>query len=470
VIPENLKYRNITTNSRDVKKGDLFVAVKGNNFDGHDFIDEAFKKGAIKAVVENEKFKSKNVIVVKDTRKTLSMIAAKFYDNPSKELNVIGITGTNGKTTTSLLIDKIFSDAGFKTGLIGTIFYRIDRKKFSSDMTTPGALRVNKFLRMMADAGCAYAILEISSHALEQERVKDVGLDVAIFTNLTREHLDYHRDLDGYFGAKTKIFNNLKKGGIAVLNVDDPRVATLKKKIKGKVLTYGYQSGADVRATGIIADINGSSFRVLTSAGRIRISTKLIGCHNISNILAAISTALILNIDLEDAANSIRLFKNAPGRLEAVCMGQDFSVFVDYAHTDDALKNVVSALRKYSTNRLITVFGCGGDRDRTKRPRMGKIAARASDYTIITSDNPRSENPLLIAKEIEKGIKAISSEYSIVLDRKQAINRALNMANKGDIVLVAGKGHEEVQIVGSKRSNFSDRETIMKLLKKRKSF
>jgi len=469
-LTSNLRYKNIVTHSKDVKKGDLFIALKGSSYNGHDFVEEALRKGAACAITEKKMQADKRIICVKDARKYLSNVAAEFYGFPSKKLKIIGVTGTNGKTTVSFLTEKILSDAGFKTGIVGTICYKIGRKKIHADMTTPDALKLNKILRMMIGAGSEYAILEISSHALDQKRASEVLLDIAVFTNLTPEHLDYHGDLDSYFEAKAKIFNNLKTYGVAVVNIDDPRSEKLKRRIKKKTFFYGLNAKADIRAVNISQDIKGSTFRVLTPSGAVTIKTKLIGLYNVYNILAALTCAYVSNVKISCIRDSIYCFKNVPGRLEAVRMGQGFDVFIDYAHTDDALSNVISTLRQRSKRRLITVFGCGGDRDCAKRPQMGKTSGRGSDYTIITSDNPRTENPYKIAKDIEKGIKQVSSNYSVVLDRKKALIQALNMADKGDVVLVAGKGHEEVQIVGNRRIRFSDRcvvRTILQEIKKK---
>ncbi len=480
-----MKFRNIVSNSKDVKKGDLFVAVKGEHFDGHDFVEEAFRKGAVAAIVEtqnsklktptegspeqsrgiNHNSKVKSIIRVRDTRAELSKLAARFYNNPSKKMKVIGITGTNGKTTTSFLVDKILTDAGFKTGLIGTILYRVGKRKIGANRTTPDALRLNSILHQMTEVKTDYAVLEISSHALQQKRVNDIYYDIALFTNLTPEHLDYHKDMDAYFRAKAKIFNNLKNNGIALLNKDDSRTRVLLKEINKKIFTYGINNTADIMASEIESNIKGSSFKVTTPSGKLLIKTKLLGLHNISNILAAVSVTYVCNLNLRGIQISINSFHNMPGRLESIhTKGDDFSVFVDYAHTEDALGKVLFTLRSYAEKGIITVFGCGGNRDKFKRPRMGKISTEISDYTIITNDNPRGELPGEIAKDIEKGINSKSAKYSIILDRKEAIRKALETAQKGDIVLIAGKGHENVQVIGNKRIKFNDGEVVKELL------
>ncbi len=463
-----MKFRNIASNSKDVKKGDLFIAVKGEHFDGHEFVREAFRRGAVAAIVENRASSTKNkkIIEVRDTREELSRLAAEFYDYPSKKMKVIGITGTNGKSTSSFLLDRILTDAGFKTGLIGTIVYKIGKRKIRADRTTPDALRLNNILHQMTGVKTDYAILEISSHALEQKRVNDIYYDMALFTNLTPEHLDYHKDMDVYFKAKARIFNNLKDNGIAILNKDDSRTGILLKEINKKIFTYGINNKADIMATEIESNIKGSSFKVITPRGKCLLKTKLLGLHNISNILAAVSMGCVCNLSLRQIQKSIKSFHNMPGRLESIHTRGDFSVFVDYAHTEDALGKVLFTLRSYAEKRIITVFGCGGNRDKSKRPRMGKIATEVSDYTIITNDNPRGELPGEIAKDIEKGINSKGVKYSIILDRKEAIQKALETAQKGDIVLIAGKGHETEQVIGHRRIKFDDREVVRRLLKK----
>ncbi|MCK4463817.1 MAG: UDP-N-acetylmuramoyl-L-alanyl-D-glutamate--2,6-diaminopimelate ligase [Candidatus Omnitrophica bacterium] len=406
------------------------------------------------------------MITVKDTREELSRLAAGFYDYPSKKMKVIGITGTNGKTTTSFLLDRILTDAGFKTGLIGTILYKIGKRKITANRTTPDALRLNNILHQMIGVKTDYAILEISSHALEQKRVNDIYYDMALFTNLTPEHLDYHKDMDAYFKAKAKIFNNLKDNGIAILNKDDSKTRILLKKINKKIFTYGINSKADIMAAEIESNIKGSSFKVITPSGKCLLKTKLLGLHNISNILAAVSASCVCNLSLRQIQKSINSFHNMPGRLESIHTRGGFSVFVDYAHTEDALGKALFTLRSYAEKRIITVFGCGGNRDKSKRPRMGKIATKISDYTIITNDNPRGELPGKIAKDIEKGINSKGAKYSIILDRKEAIRKALETARKGDMVLIAGKGHETEQVIGHRRIKFDDREVVRRLLKK----
>lgn len=468
-----IAYKNICTNSKDVKKGNIFVAIKGARFDGHDFVGEAFKRGAVAAVVEDKNLKygalnkDQKIIVVDDTKYELSRLASLFYGNPSRKLKVIGITGTNGKTTTAFLLDKIFTDAGVKTGVVGTIYYKVDGAAVPADRTTPDALRLNKFLSDMVSSGTACAILEVSSHALQQDRTGHIFYDEAVFTNLTPEHLDFHKEMDSYFEAKAKIFDNLKSHGSAFLNVDDPRSKDLIKRIDKKIYTYGISAKSDIQAFGIKKNITGSEASIVTPWGDLRIRTGLLGSHNISNILAAVAVSGASGLDIKKAEESVNNFQGVPGRLQLVNNGQDFFVFIDYAHTEDALYKVLMNFKEFAEKRIITVFGCGGDRDKSKRPLMGKVSSELSEYTIVTSDNPRSESPAEIAREVEKGISAEKRNYRIILDREKAVRAAIKMAEKGDIVLIAGKGHEVEQIIGNKRLRFNDYEVAADELKRR---
>ena len=470
---EKLTFKNIVTNSKDTNPGDLFVAIKGSRFDGHNYVEEAAKKGAAFCLVSKDVWKTRTtkigatpIVVVGDTRLELSRLVAENYGIPSTKLKVIGITGTNGKTTVSFLLDKILSDLGFNTGVVGTVFYKIGQKKIDGERTTPDALQLNYLLHRMVEENVDYVIMEVSSHALHQKRTAHVYYDAAVFTNLTPEHLDYHGTMADYFKSKLKIFDNLKANGIAILNNDEPKTKLIRKRISGKILTYAVNKKADIVAHDIKTAINGSEFKVVTPGDKLSIKTKLIGAHNISNILSAVATAYTFGLDLKGIEKSINSFQEPPGRLESIKEGQPFKVFVDYAHTEDALEKILLALRPYTKGHLITIFGCGGDRDKTKRSRMGKVSGKYSDFTIITSDNPRSENPQVIAKEIESGIRNLKAEYRIVLDRKDAIKTGLDMARGGDIVLVAGKGHETTQVIGNKSLPFDDREVIRELLSK----
>ncbi|MBI3582353.1 MAG: UDP-N-acetylmuramoyl-L-alanyl-D-glutamate--2,6-diaminopimelate ligase [Nitrospinae bacterium] len=475
--------------SRKVDKGSLFVAIKGLKSDGHNYLGEAIKRGAKAVVVENGllvgDFKSKirnpkseiTYITVRDSRKALALISANFYGHPSREMSVIGITGTNGKTTISYLINSILKVNGFKTGLIGTIDYRFDGEIIPSSHTTPESLDLQQLFKRIAVSGGKYCVMEVSSHSLELDRVYGTRFETGVFTNLTQDHLDFHGNLEKYFFAKARLFKEygLKK---VVINIDDPYGRRLIKDIKAeRALTYGIKEDADVKADDINISINGLKFTANTPIGKLNVESRLLGMHNVYNILASVSTAILEGLSGESIIKGIVLLETVPGRLEGINEGQDFTVLVDYAHTDDALKNVLKAAREIPHNRITIVFGCGGDRDRGKRPLMGKAAVKYSDFAIITSDNPRSEEPLKIIEEIEKGIKqwsVVSGQWSVddryikISDRKEAIEYAINNASKGDIVIIAGKGHEDYQIFKDKKIHFDDREVAREAIRKYK--
>lgn len=466
-----VNFKNIVINSKNVKKGDLFVAIKGAAHDGHEFVEDAIKNGAGLCIVQEDAWISNTksignvpIISVKDTHDELSRIAYEFYGRPSERMKTIGITGTNGKTTIGFLLDEIFSGLGYRTGLIGTVIYKINDKVIEADRTTPDALTLNSYLGEMADGKTDFAVMEVSSHSIAQKRTGHVFYDNAVFTNLTPEHLDYHKTMEEYFDAKKRIFDNMKKGGLAIINNDDPRSDDLKKYIKADVLTFGIDKKSDIQAVNIVYSIEETKFTVKYPGGKVDITTSLIGKHNISNLLAGISVCYSQKINLKEVKGLIKKFSAPKGRLDPVNMGQDFKVFVDYAHTEDALSKVLSALKPYVTSRLITVFGCGGDRDRLKRPKMGKTATDLSSFTIITSDNPRSENPTAITDEIEQGITCPKKKYKVILDRKEAIKEALTMARKSDIILIAGKGHETYQIIGKNKIDFDDKKVTEELI------
>lgn len=455
----------VTDDSRSVSAGDLFIAKKGFTEDGACFIAAAIKSGA-RVIVAQEPFDAPTgvaKILVRDTRSALGAIADNFYGHPSDKLKVIGITGTNGKTTITYLLESIIKAAGSEAGVIGTINYRIKNRILPAKNTTPGPMELQSLLADMVKKGIAYAVMEVSSHSLDQGRVDRMLFDAAIFTNLTGDHLDYHKTMAGYFKAKSRLFGKLKKSGAAILNGDDKLVVSLRRSLKN-VIVYGTKNNADVMARDIRLSMDGTSFTVKTRKGSFRIETRLIGMHNVSNILAATAAALALKIPIAAIVKGVRRLEAVPGRLEAVEAGQPFKVFVDFAHTEDALFNVLSLLREIAKKRIVTVFGCGGNRDRIKRPRMGKVACRFSDHVIITSDNPRSEAPGDIVSEIEEGVRGAFSNYDIVVDRREAIAKALRVAEAGDIVVIAGKGHETYQIIKDRTLAFDDRMVVKNLL------
>jgi len=464
----DMPVESVTDDSRSVKAGCLFVAVKGSAKDGRLFIKDAIKKGA-RAIVSDKDFEAGDglaKIIVADPRTALANIASNFYGNPSEYIKVIGITGTNGKTTITYLIESILKCAGIEPGVIGTVSHRLRGSVLPSKNTTPGILEVQSLLsKVRGDGAPACAVMEISSHALHQGRVEGVGFDVGLFTNITSDHLDYHKTRSEYFKAKSKLFAHLKKGGTAILNNDDAAVVSLASSLGGKVITYGMVEGSDVRAVEVDVSVDGSTFTVTTPRGPIDIRTSLIGLHNVSNCLAAIAAAQAIGVKNDAIACGVKNTLSVPGRLQSIDEGQSFKVFVDYAHTEDALGNVLQALRSNARGKIITVFGCGGDRDKSKRPLMGVAACRFSDHVIITSDNPRSEDPLDIIGDIESGIKDGFSNYKSIPDRKEAIVAALESAGSADIVVIAGKGHEDYQIIKDKVIHFDDREVAREALR-----
>ena len=469
ILPK--KGEELKTDSRKVQKGDLFVAIKGSSHDGHEHVREALEKGASCVLSERSingltAEEEKRIILVKDTREALAEIAKEVFKDPSRVIPVYGVTGTNGKTTTVFLIESILTSSGKDCGIISTVFNKTKAEELkASSMTTPDVLTVNSLLLEMIENGKTAAALEVSSHALSQKRTWGIGLESACFTNISPEHLDYHVNMENYLKDKAKIFALVKKGGTAVINADDPMVASLMENLKPlKVVTFGIDAEAAVTAEEVHLSDDGSQFDlVIEGMGRVNIKSSLVGKHNVSNMLAAASSVLNSDLTLEEVKEGLQKMKAVPGRLEPVKSSSPFKVFVDYAHTPEALEKVLDCLASLGKKRIISVFGCGGDRDRTKRPVMGRIASERSDKVIITSDNPRSEKEEDILSEIEKGV-INKNNYSIIKSRKEAIGEALKSASGGDIVLIAGKGHEDYQIIGKERIHFDDREEVRKSL------
>jgi UDP-N-acetylmuramyl-tripeptide synthetase len=465
-----LDIKGVSDDSRNVLPGWLFIARNGYDQDGSRFISDAVKNGAIAVVAEARANTPANIvrISVRDMRSALSVIADNFYSHPSKKIRVVGVTGTNGKTTVTYIIESILKAAGKEAGVIGTINYRFKGKVIPAKNTTPGSVELQSMMADMAARGVKYAVLEVSSHSLDQGRADRILFDAAVFTNVTGDHLDYHKTMSRYFSAKKRLFGKLKPNGVAVLNKDDKRVASLEgvfKRQGKKVITYGGR--ADVRAEDVRLSMDGTSFNLIFKKRSFKVRTGLIGMHNVSNILAAFAASVAIGIPEKAILQGISRSKDVPGRLEAVDEGQPFKVFVDFAHTEDAILNVLKLLRGVAPGRIITVFGCGGDRDRTKRPRMGKAACSLSDRVIITSDNPRSEDPMDIIRQIELGIREEFSNYDIVADRRKAIERAVAAASDGDIVILAGKGHESCQIMKDETLPFDDREVAKDILREK---
>jgi len=463
---EERKISGISSDSKRIKKGFIFVAVKGAKKDGSRFIDEALYRGA-GFIVCDSKAKAGNsnkavFIKVKDTRSALAILADSFYRNPSSKIKVIGITGTNGKTTVTYLLEALLKEARSNPAVIGTVNYRYKNKIIPAKNTTPGPLELQSLLADMLKKEVDYVAMEVSSHALDQERVKGVDFHSAIFTNLTQDHLDYHKTLAKYFQAKSKLFRNISSKSFVVVNNDDKYSVKLKKITPAKLITYGIKNKADVMAKNIKFDARFTEFDLCFRAKIIKFRIKLIGRHNVYNVLAAVSWGLKQGLSLKTIKSAFEKFTSVPGRLERIDSKKGFCVFVDYAHTDDALKNVLCALRQLSPEKIITVFGCGGERDKLKRPKMGSVVNKLSDFAIVTNDNPRSEKPEDIAKDIQKGMK---NNYCVVLDRKEAIRKSLSSASAGDIILLAGKGHENYQVLKDKTIHFSDQEEVQACLK-----
>ena len=471
----DLEIEGLAYDSRRVKPGYLFVALRGHQRDGHDYIMDALRAGAVALVAERtEGFEGKAAWVsVNNPRRALSELAVGFYRRPFEGLNLIGITGTNGKTTTSYLLESILSAAGTSTGVIGTINYRYSGKNHPAPVTTPESLDLMGLLREMTDEGVTDVIMEVSSHALDQKRTEDCPFRVAVFTNLSRDHLDYHETMDAYFLAKSRLFCGLKQGEHgektrAVINMDDPQGARLADLTDVEVMTYGLGSGCQVRAVSVLTDRKGLKARLITPLGETTIRSPLPGEFNVYNIMAASAAALALDLPLEVVTEGIARLKTVPGRLELVENRRELQIIVDYAHTPDALSKAINALRPLVEGKLITVFGCGGDRDQGKRYEMGLAAGRDSDIVLVTSDNPRSEEPTAIMEQIEKGVQKTGlkrldrslggrSGYFMEVDRRKAIGKAVSMAREKDLILIAGKGHEDYQIIGQERRSFDDR-------------
>jgi UDP-N-acetylmuramoyl-L-alanyl-D-glutamate--2,6-diaminopimelate ligase len=454
----------ITYDSRRVGPGMVFVAIRGENVDGHDYIDSAIDHGAIAIICEGNGFVSQRATKIKvpDVREALARVAAAFYQHPSSKLKVIGVTGTNGKTTVAFMVKHLLETAGVKTGLIGTIRYEIGERILPAHRTTPEALEIHEMLAQMLRADCEAVVMEVSSHALDQKRVFGVDFDVAIFTNLTQDHLDYHGTMDNYFEAKKRLFTSLQSGakqGGVVINIDDAFGGRLSRETKAEVqLTYGLDEGAKLRASRIQLGKDATEMAIETPEHQFTCRFPLIGRHNVYNALAAVGAGLVLKIGIPALKTALKTMEPVPGRLESLAAGKPFGIYVDYAHTDDALQNVLTTLREITPGRLLVTFGCGGSRDTGKRPKMGKIAAELADFTIITTDNPRKESPAVIASQIEAGFRSIrQTDYRVELDRRRAIDEIIRMAQKGDSVLIAGKGHETYQEFEDTVVPFDDR-------------
>ncbi len=474
---DGLEISGVSFDSQKVHDGYLFVALRGEKTDGHKYIESAIKNGAKALIVEKKPEKDYpdvSVLEVEDSRISLARVAANFYGHPTKELSLVGITGTNGKTTVTYLLESIWNEENKKSGVIGTIDYRFGDKKVDAPMTTPESLDLMRMFREMRDSGTEYTAMEVSSHAIDRKRVLECHFDAAVFTNLTQDHLDYHGTLENYLSVKKRLFTELlasseKKNKFSIINLDDPAGVEIARDAPGKVITYSIR---DSKASVYVEDSRISDYginaRVNTPYGSLEVNSKLFGEHNLSNILAAVSAALSVGSSINAVENAVSGFTSVPGRLERIENPFGFQVLVDYAHTPDALKNVLLAVKPLTAGKVILVFGCGGDRDRTKRPKMGVIGREHSDILIVTSDNPRTESPEGIIDEIEGGALGVNADdkpYFRIADRKEAIRRAIGMAREKDTVLIAGKGHEDYQIIGTTKYPFDDRNVARETIK-----
>jgi UDP-N-acetylmuramoyl-L-alanyl-D-glutamate--2,6-diaminopimelate ligase len=473
---QQIKVQGVTADSRQVKAGMVFVATRGESQDGHRFISQAHQAGAALIVGEDPAPAGIPYVQVANGRLALARLASAFYQNPSHQMLMVGVTGTSGKTTTSYLVESILKAAGHEVGLIGTVVFRYKGKILGSTHTTPGAVELQRLLAEMRDAGCTAVVMEVSSHALKQHRAAYLAFDAMIFTNLTPEHLDFHPDMEDYFGAKAMLFTDFAaesrrvgKAPVASICVDSEWGQRLVRELKARkpcemerIITFGVDAPAELSSSTLKMDLNG----IHGESSGVKIDSALTAKFNIANILGAVGAALALKIKAQAIAQGISDLKAVPGRLEAVPNTKGIHVLVDYAHKPDALEKALHTLRGIKgSNRLITVFGCGGDRDRTKRPVMGRLAAELSDLAIVTSDNPRTEDPQAIIAEIVGGM-AGHTHYSVEPDRKKAIFAAIQKAEQGDIVFIAGKGHEDYQIIGTTKIHFDDREVAREALNK----
>ncbi|HYA89928.1 MAG TPA: UDP-N-acetylmuramoyl-L-alanyl-D-glutamate--2,6-diaminopimelate ligase [Thermodesulfobacteriota bacterium] len=484
----------IAYHSKQVREDFLFAAIRGAEADGHQFVKEAIERGAEAVVLEEEqKVSNRTMVLVPDSRRALAKISSNFYGDPSSKVILIGITGTNGKTTTTYLLESIFKKAGWNVGVIGTINYRFGQKTTPALNTTPESLDLQRILWEMVREGTSHVIMEVSSHGIDLSRVLGCQFDGVVFTNLTSEHLDYHKTLERYFESKKRLFSDhliksLKEGRFAVTNHDDPRGREMVKGIDLPIIRYGLTPSCDVTADRLTSSFEGLSCRIKTPRGDLSIHSKLTGDFNLYNILAAVAVGTAMEVPLEILKEGVEELEGVSGRFEKVENKRGIHVIIDYAHTHDALERVLLGLKNIleggnqNKGKMITVFGCGGDRDRTKRPLMGEVAGRYSDLAILTSDNPRTENPLVILDEVEKGLKSLHLKewdqeeiklwrskrgYLRVPDRREAIRTAIRLALPSDTVVIAGKGHEDYQIIGKKKFPFDDRVEAKKALEER---
>lgn len=461
----------IVYDSRKVQKNSVFVAIKGYKTDGHKFLQDAINKGAVAVVVEDDNAISDDLIthsqiakiLVNDCRKALAELSKGFYKDPTNSLKLIGITGTNGKTTSTFILRNILQNVGYKTGLIGTIANYIGDEKVDSKLTTPESNDLNRMFYDMIQAGCKYAVMEVSSHSLVLNRVYGLDFTATMFSNITLDHLDFHQTFDEYLNAKKILFDGLSPNSFAIINSDDSSSNKLIKNCKAKIVTYGAADNSDYQVKNIVYDLNGTDFTITNSKNDYKIHTSLIGTFNAYNATSAFATAHCLGINAEKIVDGIKSSPQVPGRFEVLGKGKK-KVIVDYSHTADSLEKALQAVREIvkDKNQVVTVFGCGGDRDKTKRPVMGKVASELSDKVFVTSDNPRTENPFAIIEDVKKGIS--KNNFEVEENREEAIKKAIRNSDDNAVILVAGKGHENYQEINGVRNHFSDREIALKYL------
>lgn len=463
----------VNVDSRRVKPGDLFICVRGTKADGHDFLPDALAAGAVAALVDRTAAWSGDmaVVAVENVQEILPEVAARFHGYPARRLSMIGVVGTNGKTTTTYLIRSILETAGFSVGLIGTIQNLIKNRSLPAANTTPGPLELQALLAAMAEEGCSHVVMEVSSHAIALGRTRGCSFAGGVFTNITQDHLDFHRTFTEYLRVKKSFFADLPESGWAVINGDDPQAAEFLSATGARRLTYGLRPENAIRAERVQVRMDGVSYRAVTPEGSGDLRLHFTGHFNVYNSLGALGAGLAAGLDLPVIIRGLEAVSGVPGRFQLVPTGMDFGVVVDYAHTDDGLDNLLRTARQLTRGRLLVVFGCGGDRDRGKRPLMGKVAARYADLVLVTSDNPRSEDPVSIIKEIEPGLTGagkVPGEYRLIPDREQAIRAAIAEAGTNDLVVIAGKGHETYQQFATETIHFDDREVVAAALEDRK--
>lgn len=457
----DIEITSIEYDSRKVKEGSLFVAIEGFETDGHKYIHSAIKNGAAAIVCQKDSaFEGAVKILVENSRKALALLSAEFFSHPASKMKIIGITGTNGKTTTTYLVKEILEYKDHKVGLIGTNQNMIGNRVIESSRTTPESLELHKLFYDMYSEGVEYVIMEVSSHSLYLDRVYGIDFEIGAFTNLTRDHLDFHKTMDNYAMAKAILFSMCKVG---IINSDDEYAHMITKNALCKTIRYAVRSKADIVSQNIKLSSKGVNYDVLTPLTKENIRVNIPGDFSVYNSLCAIGICLALGISISDIKNALVIATGVKGRAEIVNIPSDYTVMIDYAHTPDGLENIIKTVKGFAKGRVITMFGCGGDRDRTKRPIMGRISGELSDVTIITSDNPRTENPDFIISEIEEGIKKTQGEYHIIPQRKEAIRYAMHIAKADDIVLLAGKGHETYQILNTGTIHFDEREIVKEI-------